>query len=549
MDRQLVISALLQHVQVGLVEDGRLVEYYLEHDVEDRLVNNIYKGRVENVLPGMDAAFVDIGLAKNAFLYLADLQGDPKAQALHKGDTLLVQVVKEAEGAKGPRVTTEITLPGRFLVLLPFQSSVGISRQITSEEERSRLKELAEALQPEGMGLIVRTMAQGAEEAELREDLEGLLAEWSRIQKRFRRKGSGPLLYRDHDLVYRILRDLYSPPHTRIIVDNRALKRRVEEELREMGLDAGGVELYRGKLDVFTYLGLDKDLDRARTPRVWLDCGGYLVINQTEALLTIDVNTGKFVGGADLQDTVLKTNLEAAEEIAHQLRLRNVGGIVIIDFVHMSREADREAVLQRLAESLGADKTRTRLCGFTRLGLVELTRKKAKRPLAEMLEVECPHCRGTGRVDSDETTALRIARQVQARAAEAEVEAVLVRCHSAVAAHLIGPGAAHLELLEKQTGKQVFVRGDDELPKDEFELISGAAEALRKQALPVAVGDSLTVQILEPHAKNPGSGLARLHGYALECLDCASLVGQLVQVEIVAVYRTSAVARLVENRN
>src|SRR5690606_8408445 len=236
---------------------------------------------------------------------------------------------------------------------------------------------------------------------------------------------------------------------------------------QDLGLNSGVVELYQGKLQIFTYLGLDKDLERARSPRVWLDCGGYLVINQTEALLTIDVNTGKFVGGADLQDTVLTTNLEAAEEIARQLRLRNVGGIVVIDFVHMSQEADRELVLERLAASLGADKTRTKILGFTRLGLVELVRKKAKRPLAEMLEVDCPHCRGTGRVDSHETTALRIAQAVQTAAAEADVEAVLVRCHSAVAAQLIGPGAKHLELLEKGTGKAVFVRGDDALPKGE----------------------------------------------------------------------------------
>lgn len=548
MDRMIVMSSLLQQVQVGLVENGRLVEYYLESDVQDRLMNNIYKGRVENILPGMDAAFVDIGLAKNAFLYLADLhvEGAPK---LHKGDAILVQVTKEAEGAKGPRVTTEITLPGRFLVLLPSQDSVGVSRQIASESERARLKELAEELKPDGMGLIVRTMAEGVEKEDLQDDLEALLREWSRIQRKFNSRASGPLLYRDHDLVYRILRDLYSPRQTKILVDSRTLQTRIERELEELGLNARQVELYEGKVNLFTHLGLDKDLERARSPRVWLDCGGYLVINQTEALLTIDVNTGKFVGGADLQDTVLRTNLEAAEEIPRQLRLRNVGGIVIIDFVHMAQETDRELVLARLAESLEADKTRTKLCGFTRLGLVELTRKKARRPLTEMLEVDCPHCRGTGRVDSDQTTALRIARAIKTAAAEDDVEAVLIRCHSAVAAHLIGPGRKHLHLLEKETGKTVFVRGDDTLVKGEYELFAGCAAVLEQRAQPVAVGDRLTVQILEPHAKNPGSGLARVHGYAVECLECSNLIGQFVEVEIVQVYRTSAVAKPVENQN
>ena len=290
----------------------------------------------------------------------------------------MVQVVKEAEGTKGPRVTTRITLPGRYLVLLPSQGGIGISRQIPQEKERARLKALAEELKPEGMGLIVRTMAQGADREELQDDLEALLQEWSRISRKFQSRGSGPLLYRDHDLVYRILRDLYNPPDTKLVVDSEPLQRRVEKELQDLGLNSGVVELYQGKLQIFTYLGLDKDLERARSPRVWLDCGGYLVINQTEALLTIDVNTGKFVGGADLQDTVLTTNLEAAEEIARQLRLRNVGGIVVIDFVHMSQEADRELVLERLAASLGADKTRTKILGFTRLGLVELVRKRGQ---------------------------------------------------------------------------------------------------------------------------------------------------------------------------
>ncbi|NLM41808.1 MAG: Rne/Rng family ribonuclease [Firmicutes bacterium] len=548
MDRMIAISSLLQHVQVGLVEDGRLVEYYLERDVQDRLMNNIYKGRVENVLPGMDAAFVDIGLAKNAFLFLADLSPE-RAANLRKGDAVLVQVAKEAEGTKGPRVTTQITLPGRYLVLLPTQEGVGISRQITDEAERARLKELAQELLPEGMGLIVRTMAQNQELEELQEELERLIQEWSRIQRRFQGKSSAYLLYRDHDLIYRIVRDLYSPHHTKILVDSRALQRRVAKELQDLGLDTSSVELYEGKLSLFTYLGLDKDLERARSPRVWLDCGGYLVINQTEALLTIDVNTGKFVGGKDLQNTVLTTNLEAAAEIARQLRLRNVGGIVVVDFVHMAQEADREQVLQRLRESLGADKTRTKICGFTRLGLLELVRRKVKRPLTEMLEVECPACRGTGRVDADETTALRIARAVQAAAQEEDVEAVLVRCHSAVAAQLIGPGGKNLELLEQEAGKAVFVRGDDTLAKGAFELTCGTAASLEQKALPVAVGDRLTVKISEPHAKNPGSGLARLHGYALECLDCSALVGQTVEVEIVEVYRTGALARPVENRN
>ncbi len=252
MDRKLVFSSLLQYVQGALVENGRLVEYYLEYDVQDRLMNNIYKGRVENILPGMNAAFVDIGLTKNAFLFLADLPDENSAQGLRRGDALLVQVVKEAEGTKGPRVTTRITLPGRYLVLLPSQGGIGISRQIPQEKERARLKALAEELKPEGIGLIVRTMAQGADREELQDDLEALLQEWSRISRKFQSRGSGPLLYRDHDLVYRILRDLYNPPDTKLVVDSEPLQRRVEKELQDLGLNSGVVELYQGKLQIFT---------------------------------------------------------------------------------------------------------------------------------------------------------------------------------------------------------------------------------------------------------------------------------------------------------
>lgn len=548
MQRKIVISALLNQVQVGIVENGRLVEYYLERDCKERLVNNIYKGRVENILPGMAAAFVDIGISKNAFLFLDDLPTPQDKETLRKGDSLLVQVAKEAEGTKGARVKAQIALPGRYLVLMPFQNNTGISKQITDPNERERLKEIAEELAPQNMGIIVRTMAQGCTVEELASDLEELRDEWTRIQKKYRGKTQSRLLYQDHDLIARIIRDLYNPVGTHIIVDSSELQERVESELSELGLQPSTpIELYRGKVNLFTYLGINKDLERARNQRVWLDCGGYLVFNQTEALLSIDVNTGKYVGSTGLQDTVLKTNLQAAEEIAHQLRLRNVGGIVIIDFIDMINSADREAVLDKLADSLGADKTRTNLCGFTRLGLVELTRKKAKRPLAHLLEVDCFHCHGTGKVTSDETVAFQIAMEVNSLALEEQVEAILVQCHSAVAAQLIGPGAETLKLLEKQVGKTVFVRGDDTLLRGEYKLESGSLADLEKKAHPVQLGERLRVEVLERHASHPGSGLARIDGFVIECLNCQSLVGQEVTVEIVEVQRTSALARLIES--
>lgn len=473
MRRKIVISALLEHVQVGIMEDGRLVEYYLERDCRDRLVGNIYKGRVENILPGMAAAFVDLGLEKNGFLYLADLEQQVEQGQLKKGDTILVQVSKEAIKPKGPRVTTNISLPGRYFVLMPFQEHIGISRQISDELERERLKELASELSPPGMGLIVRTVAEGCERAELQEDLLDLVAEWEQIQAKFAGKTTTPLVYQDYDLVHRILRDLYVSETTKIIVDSADLKLQVENELEGLGVkDVPVVEHYTGKLNLFTYLGLNRDLQRARNNRVWLDCGGYLVFNQTEALLSIDVNTGKYVGGSDLQATVLRTNLEAAKEIAQQLRLRNVGGIVIIDFIDMSKAVNREAVLAELSASLAPDKTRTNLLGFTRLGLVELTRQKSKRFLAHILEVDCPHCQGTGRVTADEIVAFQIASEANSLALEADVDKLTVRCHPSVAAQLIGPKGESLRALEAHMGKSLLVHGDSTLPRQFYELKS-----------------------------------------------------------------------------
>ncbi len=467
MKRDIIISALLNQVQVGIVEDGRLVEYYLERDCKDRLESNIYKGKVENVLPGMGAAFVDIGTAKNAFLFLADAAADLKI-----GESIMVQVSKEAVGAKGPRVTTKISLPGRYLVLMPCQDHIGVSRQITDGDERLRLKEIAEEIRPEGCGLIVRTVAESCTRSELQEDLTELLEEWSCIKKKYKGKSSSPLLYQDFDLVHRILRDLYAAENTKVVVDSAELQNRVEEDLANLGVkEIAPVELYQGKVDLLTHLGFRKELERAGNNRVWLDCGGYLVFNQTEALMSIDVNTGKYVGSKTLQDTVLKTNLQAAQEIAHQLRLRNTGGIVIIDFIDMSDPNNREAVLEQLAMSLSADKTRTNLLGFTRLGLVELTRKKTERLLSHVLEVDCPHCKGRGRVLSDETLAFQIAKEVNSLSLE-NTETISVYCHPAVAGFVIGPRGSNLRALEKHTGRTICVHGDESLARQDYRVQS-----------------------------------------------------------------------------
>ena len=458
--KEIVIHVCEEETWVALLEDRSLVELYLERSANERIVGNIYRGRVENVLPGMQAAFVDIGLERNAFLYVDDARpqkrrGRPAAKRakgsrapinriLQPGQKVVVQVVKEPIGSKGARVTTHITLPGRNLVLMPHVDYAGVSRRIVAEKERERLRELAENLRPKGMGLIVRTAAEGKEGIEeLQQDLDFLQRLWARIRRRMRKGPTPALLYKDLDLVYRIMRDLYTDDIERVTVDSREV---LEKILYLLDIYAPHLKervyYYAPEQDILLSYGLEAELERALKRRVWLKSGGYLVFDQTEALTAIDVNTGKYVGTTNLADTVLKTNLEAAKEIARQLRLRNVGGIIIIDFIDMNTKEAQATVLAALQEELSKDKVKGRVLGLTQLGLVEMTRKKARQSLANILMKYCPNCGGKGRVLTEETVALLVKRRISRLLREGKIPALLVEVHSAVAAYLIGSGAA-----------------------------------------------------------------------------------------------------------
>lgn len=406
MKREIVVDVRAGQTRVALLEEGVLVELYLEEGPGDRLVGNIYRGRVKNVLPGMQAAFVDIGLARNAFLHAGDLlpPGTPFlpgiSDLLKPGQEIVVQVVKEPMGTKGARVTTRITLPGRYLVLMPTVNYIGISRRIEEEEERERLRELALRCRPPGMGLIVRTAARGAAEEDLFREVEVLCALWEKICRRAEEHPVPGLIHRDLELVQRTLRDVFTGDVHRLVVNSRAAYEAIMDWLELVAPALRYRVFLREGEDLFWFYGLEPEIRRALARRVWLACGGYLVFDQTEALTVIDVNTGKYVGGASLEETVLKTNLEAAREIARQLRLRNIGGIIIIDFIDMSREDHRRQVLKVLEEELARDRTRTQVLGITQLGLVEMTRKKTRPSLAELLLRTCPCCEGQGRVQA-----------------------------------------------------------------------------------------------------------------------------------------------------
>ncbi len=549
MQRKIIISSVINQILVAIIEDGLLAELFVERENQQRTVGSIFKGRVENVLPGMSAAFLNIGLERNAFLYVDDIEnpdGKPIEKLIRKGQELLVQAVKEPVGTKGARVITQLSIPGRFLVLMPGERNLGVSRQIKDSEERERLRQLVSELRPDGFGLIVRTVAEGCTEAELKQDLKDLRLQWQHLKRKAKKAKTPSLLYRDHDLVHRIIRDVLTDDVTEIVVDNEEIKNQVTEMMTALRLpEPLQVQLYQGHTTLFEYMGLDKELERATKRRVWLDCGGYLVFDATEALMSIDVNTGKFVGKENLETTILETNLQAADAIARQLRLRNIGGIVIIDFIDMESEKHRKKVLQRLEKALASDKIKTHVLGFTQLGLVELSRKKAKKPLASIIESPCPVCGGSGRVLSDETLALHAAQQVYTLAREPEVAEVMIRCHPNVASFLIGNGGANLQALERDCGVHVFVRGEETMDREEIQVQSGPEGSLAAKSVPVKKGMELAVTVERVHSKNSRNGIARVEGFVLDIQNGAALLGESVTVQITSVHKTYAVAEIV----
>ena len=407
--KQLFIHSSRNATQSALLENGRLTEFSVERSEGSSLVGNIYKGRVVNVLPGMQAAFVDIGLTKNAFLYVDDvlhpnLDKQPKvkppiADLLKSGDELIVQIMKEPLGGKGARVTTHYSLPGRWLVYMPHADYIGVSKKIEQEPERARLRQLAEQLRGPGEGVILRTNAEGENREALAEDLFALRALWADIAERGRRSPAPAELHHDFGLVQRIIRDVFTPDTEELVVDDENACREAAAYLR---MTAPALEsrlrLYKEQTPLYDKFGINEQLDKAFQPRIWLASGGYLVWDRTEALTVIDVNTGKYTGTVDLEETVFRTNMEAAEEIARLLRLRDVGGIVIVDFIDMESEEHRQQVVQMLESAMKKDRTKSQVLGWTRLGLLEITRKKARANVESLFYENCASCKGRGKI-------------------------------------------------------------------------------------------------------------------------------------------------------
>lgn len=410
--KEIILQGQAQQMRAAVFEDGNIVEVHEQEGVYSHLVGNIYRGRVENVLPGMQAAFVDIGLEKNAFLYVADAipprfdedakvntNGLPRVeQVLKPRQELLVQIIKEPVGTKGARISTNITIPGRYTVLMPNTDYIGVSRRITDEDERTRLRELARGICPQGMGVIIRTLAEKVEGSELAEDLKELVGLWQQITKKLPHVSVPGLAHEDVDLLSRMIREWVDSNVEALKVNQLEVSEGLRKALRKIGHPAANHVRLIYKDNLFDDFGVDDEIRKALRPKAWLKSGGYLVIQQTEALTVIDVNTGKYVGQNSLEHTVLHTNCEAAEEIARQLRLRNLGGIIIIDFIDMISEEDQKQVLEVFEKACAKDKVKCQIMGLTKLGLVEMTRKKTGQTLAVRYSKPCPSCEGTGRI-------------------------------------------------------------------------------------------------------------------------------------------------------
>ena len=483
MSTEILVNIGTQETRVALVEGGAAQEIYVQRAARHGLVGNIYKGVVKRVLPGMQAAFIDIGLERTAFLHVADMLNTethtqplpPVERLLQEGQEVLVQVLKDPLGTKGARLTTLLSIPSRYLVLMPFEKHVGVSAKIEDEAERTRLKAALDALVPElapQWGVIARTAAEGAEAEALKQDLLFLTRLWSAVSQQVQQAKPGQLVHGDLPLSMRILRDLLGTAVERVRIDNAEEARRVQQFARVFVPQAAAkIEPYCGQAPIFDLYGVEDELNRALERKVELKSGGHLVIDQTEAMTTIDVNTGGFTGHRNLEETIVKTNLEAAAAIARQLRLRNLGGIIILDFIDMHGEEHRAQVLRTLEKEVARDPARTRVYSFSELGLVQMTRKRTRESLGHILCEPCPACGGRGVVKTVETVCHEIAREVQRAARLYDPKSFLVLAAPNVVARLQEEQSGGLAELEAALKRPIKLQAEAHYQQEVFDVV------------------------------------------------------------------------------
>ncbi len=515
MSAELIINSNPFETRVALVENGQVAELYVERSSDRGIAGNIYKGRVVRVLPGMQAAFVDINLDKAAFLYVSDIcqpigdieqlflasceneskndkpdedmesadqeygelgfrqsyNGIPIEDRLQEGQDILVQVAKEPIGSKGARITTHITLPGRNLVFMPTMDHVGVSRRIEDETERKRLREITCEIKPPYCGFIVRTAAEGAEREKLQSESDFVGKLWQSIQRRAENAPVPSLIYQELDITLRAVRDLFTKEVDQLVIDSETEYRKILNFTETfLPLLQNEVELYEGDEPIFDAYGIEMEIQRALSKKIWLKSGGYIVIESTEALTAIDVNTGRYVGKRNLEETILKTNLEAVKEIAYQLRLRNLGGIIIIDFIDMEKEANRERVWNALRDATYKDKSKSNILRMSELGLIEMTRKRTKESIGQVLCEPCFYCEGEGHLKSKQTVCYEVLRELERQRKDFSGRNIVVMAHPEVAAMFCDEERAALERVEERMHALVSVKADPNLHLENYDI-------------------------------------------------------------------------------
>ena len=508
--KEILVGCEFQQKRLAILENGQIEEFFVEDDQQSQLVGSVYKGKVSSIIPGIGAAFISIGLEKNGFLYVGDVVAEPKEaiggealdfedidqkpqrsearrkeriqDLLKKDQEILVQVVKEPFGTKGARLTGQITLAGRYVVLMPYHAHRGISKRIDDPKERERIRAIVQALPlPKNLGVIVRTAAQSCPKSDLERDVKFLLHQWKAIQKRFGVKEAPALLHEEFDIVLRLIRDVFSERFHSITIDNPEEYRKARRYVNATvpGL-AKKIVLYKGETPLFVLKNVERELERIFEPKVQLKSGGSIVIEQTEALVSVDVNTGKFTGKVNLEDTAYRTNCEAAREICKQIRLRDLGGIIIIDFIDMDSPDHRREVLRTLEDSLRRDRAKTSVLNLSQLGLVEMTRQRMRKSLQSVHTQTCAYCRGRGVVKSNKRIAIESLQKSEGMLKRSKNTHIEITVAPEVAEILLKTDQAMLKSLEQRTRAKVSVMVDTNLQPEEIRL----KRVMEKRRLP-----------------------------------------------------------------
>jgi ribonuclease G len=544
----------------------RVAELYIERRGGRSIVGNIYKGKVDNVLPGLEAAFVDIGLEKNGFLHVDEIvlpgvetprrgrgssSGRKISDLLSPGQEIVVQVVKDPLKTKGARLSMEVTIAGRYMVYAPTGEGIGVSRRL-EDKERERLRRQTAKLEIGGGGVIVRTAAHGAKREDFERELKYLHKLHEVLEKRVEDTVAPDLVFQEADLSVRVVRDIFSEHFERAIVDDEQQYHRLVSFFTRTAPElVERVELWKDSEPLFEAYGVDKAIDGLLSRRVDLPSGGYLIIDYAEALTVIDVNSGSFIGrgkGAGLEDTITKTNLEAAEEVVNQLRLRDIGGIIVIDFIDMARARNRDAVMKTLRKTLDEDRTKTFTAEISKLGLVEMTRQNVTEGVREIMSRPCPTCDGDGVIRSEETIAIDFERRLRDVAVEhPDAEAFLVQANPRVSTQFTGHNSRVLHALEADTGRSFLFEGSEGLLLDHFAItFMGTRAEVEERALPFRQGDEVLVEIVEPHMYDVDDAVAKIDGYIISIAGAARHVGEKRMVRIDEVGRTAATALLLD---